>query len=389
VSPILTDNPLFRATATNFFFFLSMNGFILLPLYIAALGGTEIEIGLVMALYNAVGIVCQPLIGLWTDAVGRKPFMLVGVALVIFAALLATVAPWIPLLAAVRVLQGLGFSFFFVSNYSFVIDLVPPARRGWALSIYGVAGLSATAVAPLLGEWVIRRHGFRALFTMAAAAAAVAGWIALCVREQRRERARPIHGLLWGRAALGEVGSLGMAVTGFFGLGTGTIFVFLPTFAESLGVETLALFYTAFALAAIGVRVFGGRLIDTRGRRAVIVPSMLVQTIATALLAVMGFLVTRTSQTPVLPVLFLAGLLSGGAHGFLYPGLAALVTDQTPADRRGGVVGIFSSVFLTGQTAGALVFGFVTHGVGYAFMWMILTSLLFAGFALSLKLARV
>jgi len=137
------------------------------------------------------------------------------------------------------------------------------------------------------------------------------------------------------------------------------------------------------------VRVFGGRLIDTRGRRAVIVPSMLVQTMATALLAIMGFLVTRTSQTPVLPVLFLAGLLSGCAHGFLYPGLAALVTDQTPADRRGGVVGIFSSVFLTGQTAGALVFGFVTHGVGYAFMWMILTSLLFAGFALSLKLARV
>src|SRR5216117_3071202 len=171
-----------------------MNGFILLPLYIAALGGTEIEIGLVMALYNAVGIVCQPLIGLWTDAVGRKPFMLVGVALVIFAALLATVAPWIPLLAAVRVLQGLGFSFFFVSNYSFVIDLVPPARRGWALSIYGVAGLTATAVAPLLGEWVIRRVGFRALFTMAAGAAPVAGWIALCVCGDPRARARPIHG---------------------------------------------------------------------------------------------------------------------------------------------------------------------------------------------------
>src|SRR5881396_3225149 len=98
-----------------------MNGFILLPLYIAALGGTEVEIGLVMGLYNAVGIVCQPLIGPWTDAAGRKPFMLVGIALVILAALLSTVATSIPLLAFVRALQGLGFSCFFVSNYSFVI----------------------------------------------------------------------------------------------------------------------------------------------------------------------------------------------------------------------------------------------------------------------------
>src|SRR5207245_5011941 len=117
---------------------------------------------------------------------------------------------------------------------------------------------------------------------------------------------------------------------------------------------------TPAVLAALRVRGLGGRLIDTRGRRAVILPSMLMQTIATALLAVMGFLVTRTSQTPVVPVLFLAGLLSGGAHGFLYPGLAALVTDQTPAERRGVVVGIFSSVFLTGQTTGAFVFGYIT-----------------------------
>src|SRR3989449_10170199 len=144
---------------------------------------------------------------------------------------------------------------------------------------------------------------------MAAAVAAVAGWIVLGLREQGRASPRPVLGFLWERGALGEVFRLSMGVTVFFGLGAGTIFVFLPTFAESLGVRTLALFYTAYALAAIGVRVLGGRLIDTHGRRAVIVPSLLMQTIATALLAVMGFLVTRTSQTPGVPVPFLAGLL--------------------------------------------------------------------------------
>src|SRR5438270_752308 len=217
-----------------------MNGFILLPLHITSLGGTEVEVGVIMGLYNAIGIVCQPLVGPWVDALGRRPFMLLGVGLALVAALLAAAVPEIGVLALVRVLQGLAFSCFFVANYSYVIDLVPTAPRGWALGFYGVAGLGG---------------------------------------------------------------------------------------------------------AAIAVRVFGGRLSDVHGRRAVIVPSMFAQAGATALLAAVAFLVSRTSATPVVPVLFLTGLLAGGAHGFLYPGLAALVTDHTPETRRGVVVGIFSAVF--------------------------------------------
>jgi MFS family permease len=386
VPPILADNPFLRATLTNFFFFFSMNAFLLLPLYITSLGGSVVDIGLVMGLYNMVGIVCQPLVGPWVDAIGRRPFMLTGVALALSAAILAAVAPAIGVLALVRVLQGLGFSCFFVANYSYVIDLVEPSRRGWALGIYGVAGLVGTAVAPVLGEWTIRTFGFRPLFAGSAVMMAVAGVVVWRLRERHREPALPVRGFIWERGGLAEVFQLSMAITLFFGLGAGTMFVFLPTFAEHVGVSTLSLFYTAFSLSAIAVRVFGGRLSDVHGRRAVIVPSMFAHAVATALLATIGFLVTRRSTTPVVPVLFLAGLLQGGAHGFLYPGLAALVTDRTPETRRGVVVGIFSAVFLTGQTAGAFVFGYVTQAIGYAFMWTLLTWLLFLGGSLALKL---
>ena len=169
--PILADKAFVRATITNFFFFFSLNCFILLPLYIEGIGGTEIEIGVVMGVYNAVGILCQPLVGPLVDAFGRRRFMLIGAGLVTLAALLATAAPSIPMLAFVRALQGVGFSAFFVANYSYVLDLTPPSRRGWALGIYGVAGLVATAIAPLVGEAVVRRMGFRPLFVMSTAMA--------------------------------------------------------------------------------------------------------------------------------------------------------------------------------------------------------------------------
>ena len=386
-SPIFAHNAFVRATLTNFFFSLSLNGYVLLPLHVHALGGTEVAIGLVMGVYSAVGIVCQPLVGPWVDALGRRLFMVSGTALVLGASLLPIAFDSIGVFALVRGLHGVGFSVYFVAMFSYVVDLVPAAQRGWALGIFGVSGFVATAVAPLLGEWIVRQASFRMLFVISALLGTVPLALVLRLGGSRPAVATaPAPG--WVRAGLEDVLQRHMVVSLFFGLGSGTIFAFLPTFAQSLAVATLSLFYTAYAGAAIAVRVFGGRLIDTRGRRAVIVPSMFLQASAPALLAIMGILVTRTSTAPVVPVLFLAGLLSGGAHGFLYPGLAALVTDLARPARRATAVGVFSAMFLVGQAAGAFLFGWVAHTLGYASMWTILASSLLAGAALSMGLAR-
>jgi MFS family permease len=283
-------------------------------------------------------------------------------------------------------LQGVGFSAFFVSNYTMVVDLVPPERRGWALGIFGISGLLSTALSPLAGELVIRRLGFHAFFAMTTLSALGALALVFRVRESRGAMAVPVPGVRAVREGLGEILRLHMGLAFFFGLGTGTIFTFLPTFGELLGVTSLALFYTAYAGAAMIVRAVGGGLSDTRGRRAVIVPSMFVQAGATGILAVLGILIGARATIPVLPFLFLSGLLAGGAHGFLYPALAALLMDQTAEARRGSVVGIFSSVFLAGNALGSMVFGYVIHGLGYGVMWSALTVLLVGGFAASFRL---
>ena len=169
--PILADKAFIRATITNFFFFFGLSCFILLPLYIEGAGGTEVEIGLVMGLYNAVGILCQPLVGPLVDALGRRPFMLLGTALATVAALLAALAPSIPTLAVVRVLQGIAFSR--VLRRELLVrhrpDSTGPPRLG--PRHLRRRGLVATAVAPLIGEGMIRRMGFRPLFCLAAAMA--------------------------------------------------------------------------------------------------------------------------------------------------------------------------------------------------------------------------
>ena len=349
--PILNYSLFFQTTTTNFFFFAGLNCFVLLPLYIQRLGGTEIEIGVVMGLYSTAGIICQPLVGALVDAFGRRQFLLFGTVAVFATTLVAALSNSITVIGLVRLVQGVGFSAFFVANYTLVIDLVPVERRGWALGIYGVSGLIATALAPLAGEWIVRRAGFRALFLFAAALGAVA--VVLAYRGPRQSRSRNgAGGIQLPLVGRDEIFRRHMLVTLFFGLGTGAVFTFMPTFAESLGVRTLSLFYTGYAGAAMLVRIAAGGLIDSRGRRAVIVPCMLIQALATAILAALGLGFLRGSEVPVVLFLVLGGLLAGGAHGFLYPSLAALVTDVTAPARRGSVVGVFSAAALTGMPWG-------------------------------------
>jgi MFS family permease len=383
---ILVSGPFARTMLTNFFFFASLNGFILLPLYIHQLGGNEAAIGVVQGMYSAAGIVCQPLVGAWIDRVGRHFFMVLGVVVLTVSCAAFVATSSIALFGVLRALQGVAFSAFFVANYIHVVELVPLERRGWALGIYGLSGMLSTSLAPLVGELIIRGLGFRWLFAAMTLLALAALALVYRMRDVRAPSRTGGPGLDAIRQGIAELLHLHMGLMFFFGLGTGTIFTFLPTFAERLGVTGLGLFYTAYASAAMLVRVAGGELIDTRGRRAVIIPSMFVQAAATCVLALVALFIGPRSGVPVLPFLFLAGLLAGGAHGFLYPALSALLMDVTPERRRGSAVGTFSSVFLVGNALGAMAFGYVAHGLGYRVMWTTLTVLLVAGFLASFRL---
>jgi MFS family permease len=341
-----------------------------------------------MGLYSATAIFAQPVVGLWVDRFGRRPFLLGGAALAVLASLGYTLAPgglWLfPLL---RVVQGLALSFFFIANFTLVVELVPAARRGQALGIFGISGLVAAAVGPALGEVVARAWGFRAFFAVMTGIAVAAFLVA--ARVPTPAPRRPAAGV--GLAGLVQ-GLLGAprrlsALAFAFGLGVGVVFTFLPTYAAALDVERIGLFAVAYSVGAMAVRALGGQLIDRVGRRAVIIPALALQGASAVLLALLGPLVSRAGW-PAIPLLVPIGLVSGAAHGFLYPALSALVIDVTPEDRRGRVLGVFSAFILSGQTAGAMAFGALAHALGYPAMFGVLAACLAGAFVLAFRLER-
>ncbi len=377
------------AAVANFLFFTGLAGFVLLPLHLRRLGATDGQLGLIMACFSATAIVVQPVVGAWVDRGGRRAFLVTGAMLTSGVALLFAAAPeTLGLFPLLRALQGVAFSVFFIANFTVVVDLVPPDRRGQALGIFGISGLVSGAVGPALGELLVQAAGFRGLFLAAAVlpllAAGISARLHLPPEQRRLGAGEGLPGLLRGIVSAPR---LPMTLGAAFGLGQGVMFTFFPTYALDLGVRWVGLFAVTYSGAALGVRATASGLADTIGRRAVIIPALALQAGATVLLSSLGLL-ARSLGFPAGPFLALAGLLAGAAHGLLYPALTALVVDVTPPERRGRVVGVFMAFILLGQAGGAAGFGHLAHAMGYGPMFGILSILLAGACALAFRLER-
>ncbi|MBI5166321.1 MAG: MFS transporter [candidate division NC10 bacterium] len=367
-SQIFTRDFLVAALA-NFLFFTNLNAYNLLPLYIKELGGGEAQIGLIMGTYSATAIFLQPLAGSYLDRLGRRRFMHLGAGAIFLASMAFAFLPTIGPFVFLRFLQGLGYSAFFVANFTVVADMVPFHRRAEAVGIFGISGLVTIAASPALGELVIEAFGYKPFFL------GLAGVALICLGVTRRVSEPHFASLPSSGPSLSWLlGHREFAVplsAGFiFGLAMGTVFAFLPTYAREVGIGRIGPFYIAYTLAAIGVRVLLGRLSDVFGRRQVIQPSLVALALGTLLLAGL-----RSFKG-----LWFIGVLNGGAHGFLYPTLSALLIDRSEGSSRGKVLGAFSAAVLMGSASGAMAFGLVAEILGYPVAYAISAGMIFLGF---------
>jgi MFS family permease len=351
------------AALANLFFFLSLNCFNLLPLYIKHLGGTEAQIGFIMGMNSLATIVFQPLAGFGTDRFGPKRFLYLGGAIAMLGttgflvtAALNTAFP------VLRFIHGVGFSCAFTANFTLIAGMAPAARRAEAMGVYGTMGLFSMALAPAAGELVIAHYGYPAFFATALALGAGSLLTITRVPDIRPagagETAAPfrVATVLRGR----RVRTV-LAVGAMFGLAIGTTFAFVPTYAKSVGIERVRWFYIAYTVAAVAVRLLGGRVMDTMGPRRIIPPNMVLQGAGMVALVFLGSAFT----------LGLAGFLAGLAHGFLYPAFSVLIVDLAAAGHRGKMVGIFSSIMGLGASLGALTLGVVAQAWGYPAIFLI------------------
>src|SRR6266566_996632 len=315
-----------RVTAANFCFFLTFASFFLLPLHVRALGGTERTIGLVMGTSGLAGLVSVLAVGALLDRFGRRIFLLGGIASMSAAAGAFLLVDRIgPAIFALRALQGLALAA--------------------AFGLFGVSTLATHALAPTLGEQLVRLGGFPALFVAASVFSAVGLAVAWPLPDDAPAR---IHAAVPLRATA-EL-STAIATVACCGVAFGAVITYVPTFVQDAALGSVATFFLSYTAAAVLTRVSAGGLGDSLGRRTVVLPAL--------------------------------GLLFGTAQGFVYPTLNAYTIDLAEPGQLGRTQTLYNGAFNLGTTAGSMALGLVAHTFGHRVMFLVAAGMAAAALAI-------
>ncbi len=135
-----------------------------LPHIAGGLSAGEDEATWVLTSYLVSNAIVLPLSGWLSNLFGRKRFYMTCVAIFTVSSFFCGLAPNLPFLIVLRVLQGVGGGGLQPSEQAILADTFPPAKRGMAFAFYGFAVVLAPAIGPTLGGWITDNYTWRWIF---------------------------------------------------------------------------------------------------------------------------------------------------------------------------------------------------------------------------------
>ena len=135
-----------------------------LPHIAGGLSAGQDESTWVLTSYLVSNAIVLPLSGWLSSIVGRKNFYMGCVALFTISSFFCGLAPNLAVLIICRVLQGIGGGGLQPSEQAILADTFPPAKRGMAFAVYGMAVVTAPAIGPTLGGWITDNFTWRWIF---------------------------------------------------------------------------------------------------------------------------------------------------------------------------------------------------------------------------------
>lgn len=328
------------------------------PYRILALGGSTTAAGLFLGLLTYASASSAPLTGHIGDRVGqRHVLMTVSGILAICTLGYAFIADYHLMLALV-VVHGLFWSALLSASGAYMTATLPASRRAEGLGYWGMASVSAIAVAPPIGFWVYR-HGWGTF-----CGELVALHVLMAVIAWRLPDDRIASGHVEPHAAastsLVEWRVLVLSVAmGLVSFGYGGLTSFSALYADALGVSPRSLVLIVMASAILTARLVLGRRLDAVGHRRVMLPALVAPAAGLAVLAGASGEVS----------LLLGAAVFGAGFGLMYPAFAAYVMGHVASGRRGAAFGAMIAAFDLGIGTGSSLLGWTIdrHGFRVAF----------------------
>jgi MFS family permease len=335
--------------------------------------------------------------GTLSDRYGRKPVLVAGWLVALPIPFLLMWAPSWGWIIFANVLLGVNQGLTWSTTVIMKIDLVGPARRGFAMGLNEAAGYGAVAITALATGFIAARYGLRPepFFLGVAYAGLGLGLSTLFVRETRghaRHEAAThtttnasLHGGLSTREvfavtsftepALSSCSQAGMVNNLNDGLAWGLFPLYFAAAGLSVGrIGVLASLYPAvWGLGQLGT----GALSDRIGRKWLIVGGMLTQAVA------IGLIAATTGFGPWA----VGAVLLGAGTAMVYPTLLAAIGDVAHPTWRASAVGIYRLWRDGGFAVGALIAGVIADAFGIdTAIWTVAAITALSGIVVALRM---
>ncbi len=103
-------------------------------------------------------------VGRYADMIGRKLLYTYGFVIFIVGSLLCGLAPSLPILIGMRVLQAIGAAMLQANSVAIIVDSLPSSKLGRGIGVQGAAQALGLALGPVVGGLLISLGGWRLIF---------------------------------------------------------------------------------------------------------------------------------------------------------------------------------------------------------------------------------
>lgn len=354
----------------------------IMPFYVERLGAGGTELGLLVACYAVMRLICGPIWGSLSDRVGRKPILMIGVFGYGITMILFGLATNLWMLFVFRTLSGILSSATSPTTMAYIGDSTPEKERGQGMGILGAAVGVGTIIGPGLGG-LLAGENLSAPFFIAGGMSFIALlliWLFLpeslpvVTRQGAGKKKRLLTREMW-HATSSSIGSLlfmaflaSFGLTAFFG-----IFGLYALQKYNAGPEAVGGIMMVFGLVtALAQGLLVGPLTSLWGETRVIRAGL----VATAA----GFLLIALSNT-FITFLIAIGLFTL-AIAVLTPAISALTSRLTTLEQ-GLTMGLSNAAQSLGRIAGPLLGG-IAFDINIEYSNYIGAVIMFIGFLISL-----